>query len=131
MTYREPTPPDHVFGFYWRALNGAREEITEQDPQAGWWQIRLVKRGPWVPVRIWLEQEIGECGELLSPEVLKCTVDGAEKDPREVWQWCCTRPIEEHHFRYLTALRAWQRVNEPDRWDPYKAVDMAETPIEG
>jgi hypothetical protein len=128
---RSPTPPDKVFGFYWRALSGEREEIIEQEPHAGWWQIRLVKRGPWVPVRIWLEQEIGEDGELLGPEVVKCEIDNAPGDPLTVWTWCCRNPIEEHHYRYLVALRAWQRVNEPDLWNPYRPVDMTETPIEG
>jgi hypothetical protein len=127
---RTPTPEHQVLAFYRRALAGAREAVTET-PEAGWWQIRLVRKGCWVPVRTWLEQDIGDDGELLSPDVLKCTVDGAEKDPRDVWQWICTRPIAEHEFLYLTDLRAWQRVNEPDAWDPYKPVDMTETPIEG
>jgi hypothetical protein len=131
MSLRQPTPADQVFGFYWRAMCGEQQAVIEQDPQAGWYQIRLAKRGPWVPVRIWLEQETGDDGELLGPEILKCTVDGEEKDPRDVWQWCCTRPIAEHEFRYLSALRSWQKVNEPEAWDPYRQVDMTETPIEG
>jgi hypothetical protein len=130
MTLRNPTEQFAALAFHRRALAGAREDIREQDPEAGWWKMRLSKRGCWVPVRIWLEQDIGDDGELLAPEVLKCTVDGEEKDPREVWQWCCTRPIAEHEFRYMTALRAWQRVNEPDAWDPYRPIAMTETPIE-
>lgn len=126
---RTPTPPDQVLGFFWRAIAGAREEISEDNPQAGWWKMRLSKRGCWVPVRIWLVQDV-EDGELLGPEVMKCTVDGEEKDPREVWTWCAQRPIEEHEFRYLTALRSWQKINEPDAWDPYRPVAMTETPIE-
>lgn len=127
---RTPTPPDEVFGFYWLAIAGCMPEIIETEPHAGWWKMRLVRRGAWVPVLIWLVQEVGDDGELLAPEVLKATVDGDEKDPRDIWQWCCTRPIPEHEFKYLTALRAWQRINEPAAWDPYKAVDMTETPIE-
>lgn len=127
---RTPTSIEAQFAFHRRALAGARDTIVEDLPEVGFWKMRLVKRGAWVPVRIWLEQEIGDDGELLAPEVVKCTVDGAEKDPREVWQWCCTRPIAEHEFRYMTALRAWQRVNEPDAWDPYRAIDMTETTIE-
>lgn len=126
---RAPTDTHQALAFHRRALAGAREEIREQDPECGWWKMRLVKRGAWVPVRIWLEQEIAD-GELLSPEILKCTVDGQEKDPREVWVWCSQRPIEEHEFRYLTALRSWQKINEPDAWDPYRPVAITETAIE-
>jgi hypothetical protein len=128
---RSPTTPDKVFGFFWRALAGEQQDVIESEPQAGWYQLRRVKRGPWLPVKIWLVQEAGDDGELLAPEVLKATLDGDEIDPRDVWQWCCTHPIASHHFDYLTALRAWQRINEPDRWDPFKPVDMTETPIEG
>lgn len=126
---RSPTPPDKVFGFFWRAIAGERQEIREDEPQAGWWKMRLKPKCAWVPVRIWLEQEVLD-GELIAPEVLKCTVDGEEKDPREVWVWCSQRPIEEHEFRYMTALRAWQRANEPEAWDPYRPIDMTETAIE-
>lgn len=130
MNMRTPTPPDRVLGFYWRAMAGEQQPVIEQEPQAGWYQIRLVKRGAWVPVRIWLEQDIGDDGELLGPEILKCSIDGEEKDPRDVWAWACTRPIAAHEFRYLTALRSWQKINDPDAWDPYRPIDMTETPIE-
>lgn len=131
MSLRQPSPPDKVFGAYWAAMaNDGRPPCFEDQAEAGWWKMRFVKRGPWVPVRIWLEQEIGDDGELLSPEVLKCTVDGEVRDPLEIWTRCWDRPIAEHEFRYLTDLRAWQRVHEPEAWDPYKAVDMTETAIE-
>jgi hypothetical protein len=130
MSMRQPTPIADSLAFHRRALAGAREEIREQDPECGFWKMRLSKRGCWVPVWIWLEQEIGDDGELLRPEVLKCTVDGQEKDPREVWQWCSQRAIDEPEFRYLTALRSWQRINEPEAWDPYRPIDMTETAIE-
>lgn len=130
MTHRTPTPADIVFKFYREALAGHLGEIHADQPEAGWYKTRLVKRGAWVPVQIWLVQDIGDDDELLSDEVLKCTVDGAEKDPRDVWQWCCRHAIAEHEFRYLTALRAWQRINEPEAWDPYKAVDINRTAIE-
>lgn len=130
MSLRTAPTPEQQLEFYRRALAGARDEIREGDPEAGWWKMRLIRRGAWVPVRIWIEQEIDDAGELLAPQVVKCTVDGEVKDPREVWQWCCTRPIAEHEFDYMTALRAWQRINEPEAWDPYRPIDMTETPIE-
>lgn len=130
MSLRTPTPIDKVLAFYWRAMAGVEQAVQEDQPEAGWWKRRMIKRGAWVPVRIWLEADVGDDGELLGPEVLKCTVDGEIVDPRDVWQFCCTRPIAEHEFRYLTDLRAWQRVHEPEAWDPYKPVDMTETAIE-
>jgi hypothetical protein len=128
---RTPSRPDQIFGWYWSAIAGAPQQLSENDPQCGWYKMRLCNRGPWVPVAITLDREIDEeTGELLSPEVIRCTVDGDAKDPIDVWSWCCTRPIAEHEFNYLTALRQWQRIHEPHLWDPYKPVDMTETPIE-
>lgn len=127
---RSPTPPDKVFGFFWRAIAGERQPVFENEPQAGWWKLKLKSRCCWVPVKIWLVQEVGDDGELLGPEIYKCTVDGAERDPIEVFGRCCRHPIEEHEFLYMTALRAWQRANEPEAWDPYRPIDMTETTIE-
>jgi hypothetical protein len=130
MSLRRATTADEQLAFHRRALAGAREEIFEDRPECGFWKMRLVKLGAWLPVRIWIEQEIDEAGDLLSPPVVKCTLDGEEKDPRDVWTWCSQRPIEQHEYRYMTALRAWQRINEPDLWDPRRSVAITETPIE-
>lgn len=127
---RTPTTPDKIFDFYWRSIAGENPPVHVDEPRAGWFKIKLKTRCCWVPVRIWLEQETDEAGELIAPEVLKCTVDGELRDPCQVFNWCCRQVIEEHEFRYMTALRLWQRVNEPEAWDPYRPIDMTETPIE-
>jgi hypothetical protein len=131
MSLRTPTSPERALEFHARALAGARDSVHENDPRPGWWKMRIVKKGPWVPVKIWLEQDIDEGGELLGPEIVRCLVDGSSWDPRDAWLYCCNVPIAEHEFQYLTALRAWQRINEPELWDPYKPVDISQTPIEG
>lgn len=127
---RTPTPIDDQLLFWRNAIAGRAQAIHEGEPNAGWYQTRLVARGPWVPVRIWLEQPVDDAGELEGPEILRCTVDGEIKDPVAVWVHCADRPIAEHYFAYMAALRSWQKINEPELWDPYQPVDINRTPIE-
>lgn len=108
----------------------ANVRIAEDEIKSGWFKRRLRKGCPWVPVRIWIHQVIDDAGELLEPERFACSVDGRAADPVEQWPRVCMSPIAEHEFEYLTALRAWQRVNEPEAWDPLKPVDLTRTAIE-
>lgn len=127
---RTPTPIDEQLLWHTAALaSGADAMTVSGDPQVGWYQRRLVKKGCWVPARIWLEQEVGDDGELLSDQKLRCEVDGVERDAADQWLWLCQNPITERAFNYLKKLRAWQRVNRPDEWDPMVPIDHTRTPI--
>lgn len=111
-----------------QALAGKAVEVTH-DPQPGFFKRRLRPKCCWVPVRIWMRQETDDAGDLISDEKLLCTVDGEPRDPGDQWTYCCTDPISEREFNYLTRLRAWQRVNAPEEWDPFTPIDHTRTPI--
>lgn len=126
---RAPTPPEIALAWHSARLAGAELETVHEEPHAGWFKRRLVKKGCWVPARIWLEQETDEAGELIAPERMLCEVDGQRRDPADQWLWLCQEPISEREFNYLTRLRAWQRINAPEEWDPMVPVDHTKTPI--
>jgi hypothetical protein len=63
-----------------------------------------VKGGPFVPVKIFLEQQIDpETGELLGDEVMRCEVDGKRRVPEEEWTWVADNPISEEDFLDMLA----------------------------
>lgn len=100
------------------------------DPQCGWFKRRMVKKGCWVPARIWLHQVVDhETGELSEPQQLLCEVDGERYEADDQWLWLCKEPITQAEFDYLTELRAWQRVNAPHEWDATVPVDHLSTPV--
>lgn len=108
-----------IYGQMYRAVRsgapgaGGLPQIT-QEPQCGWFKRRLVKGGPWVPARIWLEQPTDpETGELAGDEVMRCEVGGKERDPVDEWTWLCSAPITEADFLYLTADAEYLRTNVP------------------
>ena len=81
-------------------------EAEFETPHCGWFQTRVVRGGPWVPARIWIEQEVcEETGELLSNECLKCEINGQLRDPYESWHWLYREPIDEAAFKYLMARK--------------------------
>lgn len=87
------------------------------DPKPGFFRRRLVKGGPFVPVRIWLEQPTdAETGELIDDAVLRCIVDGRDADPVDQWSYCCDQPITEQEYDYMWKLSDYARVH--DRREP-------------
>ena len=63
-----------------------------------------LRGGPFVPVAIWLEQEIDpDTGELTAPEELRAIVNGVPADP--VRAWIYARPISEREYEALTGVR--------------------------
>ncbi len=125
-----PTAKDQLFK-WWR---GALEDVSlhleveahPDEPQCGYFEMRLVKGGPMVPAKIWMVQITDpETGELLADEQLQCEIDGEHRDASEAWSWLCGRPITEARFNYLTATRKWAQKHAPGEpyADPRKPVD--------
>lgn len=88
------------------------------EPQAGWYRTRLVKGGPYVPARIWWEQEIDEAGELLAQPVIRCEIDGRRRDPVQAWSWLASRPISEGEYMQMLSGRmedAEEKSSTPDQ----------------
>lgn len=116
MTIRQPTSI-HVAEAWYRAwLAGEDPAIHEGEPQPGYFKIRKWAKGPWLPVRIWLDQVCDEDGDLAEPERLRCMAGGEEKDPSQVWTYLT--PITKAEYDELCEPRptpakvayAWHRA---------------------
>ena len=110
--------------------NGLEVDVTSE-PACGWFRTRLVKGGPFVGARIWLQQFVcPDTGDLVADEYYCCEIDGRPCDAHEQWPWLCTRPITEQEFDYLTAAHVWAREHAPS--DPFadasKPVDWKTLP---
>lgn len=100
---RKPLTKEEVWAWWRAAIAGNNPPIHLNDPQAGFFVRRLVRGGPWVPCRIWLEQEIDEdTGELISEPVFRCLINGKPADASDQWSWLAGHPITEKQFRAMT-----------------------------
>jgi hypothetical protein len=110
---RQPTRLSEAYAWHSSAMAGEHPPVTH-DPQCGWFRRKLVKGGPWVPARIWLEQEIDpETGELVRDETMMAEVNGEPADPDDAWTWLCSEPISEEQFNYMEAAAAHARLHAP------------------
>jgi hypothetical protein len=83
-------------------------------PECGWFKVQMVRRGPYVPARIWLHQEVDpETGELACDERFVCEVNSQEKDVAWWWSKMCRHPISQAEFNYLIAKREWAEEHSP------------------
>ena len=63
----------------------------------------MVKNGPWVPVRIFLTQDVDpDTGKLQSDEVLAAETNGAPSNPIWIWTYC--QPISQEDYDALVDL---------------------------
>ena len=123
---RSPTPLHEQMAWWRSALAGEKPPMHDSDPKPGFYQRRLVKGGPMVPVRIWLDQAIDdETGELIGDETLRCEVNGRPADPEDVWSYVADSPISEADFDLMRRRIAWATAHAPDHpiATPNKPVD--------
>ena len=105
MPIRQPTPAAEIYRWWRAALADPRHPRHESEPQSGWFKMRMVKDGPWIPCRIWVEREVDPAtGELMAPEVLRCEVGGERRNPERVWT--SVRAITREAYDALVRLQA-------------------------
>lgn len=101
---RQPTDLDDTLEWWRRTVSGERVPRIEDEPQCGFYKRRFVRGGPFVPVAIWLHQEIDpETGELTAPEELRAIENGRPIDPLRAWIYA--RAISEPEYGALTGVR--------------------------
>ena len=131
----QPTTDAKALEWHSNVMLGVEAEATvvfNEEPECGWFLVRLVKDGPLLPARIWLEQDIDDdTGELLDDEKLRCQVIYLDKDPEEWWPRLCTRPISQERYDYLMALGDWAAENETTNpmVQPFKKVSAKDIPM--
>ena len=135
---RRPTPLYEALAWHHAMLNGVamdeQQGIHSDDPQCGFFKVKLVRGGPWVPARIWLHQEIDpETDELITDEVLRCEIAGRERDPYESWITCLIgKVISEAEYKARKAHRddvTWNDDREDPYYNPRKRLDFNTLPF--
>lgn len=107
------------------------DDVPQVDePQVGWFKRKMVRHGPWVPVRIWLYQPI-EDGCLVGDAKLQAEVNGKMASAEQEWTHVMSHPISEAIYNYMTKDIDWAVTYSPDepKANPYEAVDWQRVPI--
>jgi len=98
----------------------------------GFYRARLVKGGPFVPARLWIEDgdRCPETGELLSDVIYHLEVDGAELRPIPKGYTLQGERITEREYRYLLAMSRHAVEHEPSlpQANPTAPVDLMRAP---
>ena len=129
---REPTPDDVAFAWWRDALAGRSPPLRDGEPQCGFYVRRLVKGGPLVPARIWLQREVDEeTGELIGDETMLCKVGNTMRDASDEWVWLAARPISEAEYHHLCRVVNWAQQHDPAHpaANPSDPVDWTTSPI--
>lgn len=103
---RQPTPAQSLYAWHRDALAGKPVEIHDGLPECGWFKVRMVKDGPFVPASISIKREIDEIGQLASDETLFCEINGQTRDPAREWIWLSKNPISRREYHALKDLQA-------------------------
>lgn len=116
---RTPTPYRQLYAWHRAAIAGDERPRIADEPQCGWYRIKLVRNGPWIPVRIWCSQHIeAATGELLADERIFAEQDGITVDPIGVWT--SAHPISRKAYDQLVELRSYT----PAMADDHAPVDL-------
>lgn len=90
-------------------------------PQPGYYRLKLIRNGPWVGARIWIDDSIPE-----RPAVMLATMGGKDADPMALWPRVCGEPISEQDYRYLMGVKDWAEKYDrtaPEA-SPHKPIDF-------
>ena len=124
---RQPTSMQQAYAWHRAALAGENPPIRDGDPHPGYYKRRLIKGGPWVPVRIFIDRETCPLtGELTRDEVYRIEVEGIVSDdpyaPYDMWTWLT--PITREEFDHLTDMR----LRDPRFFDARQKIDLSDAP---
>lgn len=120
---RQPTSFSQAYAWHRRAIAGLPVDRHDGLPEAGFYRMRKVKGGPFVPVRIWIEAEMDPVtGDLIAPERFRAEVEGLPADPEGIWTYL--HPISRDEF---DALIEMHRSNDAMA-ATMVAMDLSQTP---
>lgn len=101
------------------------------DPQPSFCLLRAVKRGPFVPARIyWTLSEPGVPENVLDrggKPFLAAEIAGRTVDPLDLWQRVWEMEIDEAEYNFRMAEMEWMKKHHPTDplANPYKPVRLS------
>lgn len=105
-------------------------------PRPGYYRVKLVKGGPWVPVCILHYHGAGvrarykrsRPGILFAVVGEQCITD--ENKVLELWPFVAGNPIEPETYYHMQRLAKWARENDPNapEANPRKPIDVHTLP---
>ena len=105
--------------------------MTTDTPQPGHYKTRLVRNGPFVPARVWINKpERDDAGDLMDDEGLMMEVNGerisGEQLIAETWLWLMGNPIDQAEYDFMMADSDHAQKYRPDdpKARPTKAIDL-------
>lgn len=121
---RQPSTISQLYDWHRRAIAGENPPRYMNEPQCGFYKMRKVKNGPWVPVRLYIEREVDlQTGELASDEIVRAEVNGLDAgDPVTIWTYLT--PISRAEFDHL----ADYRLRNSRMLDTNRKVDLSDAP---
>jgi hypothetical protein len=88
------------------ALFGEKPPLHDDSPpMPGFYKRRLISRGPFVPARIWIEENRDDDGELLEDVRYCCEVNGLICSAWGEWLMVCKYPISRDEWERMDGLR--------------------------
>lgn len=101
-------------------------------PTAGLYKMRLVKGGPWCPVRLWR----GFGADPVTGEILercwmwRAEINGRENDIDRAWPWCAGHRIPQSEYDYLLAVHGHAAKYAPHLPEarPREKIDLHRLP---
>lgn len=97
---RTPSSFAALHAWHRDAIAGLPVDRHDGIPEAGWFRMRRVKGGPFVPVQIVCERDLDdETGELAAPERLVAIFDGTRCAAASIWTY--VEPISRAEYLAL------------------------------
>lgn len=110
---RQPSSYAQLHAWWSEAIKTPDMPRHDGIPECGFYRMQMVKGGPWVPVRVFVERTINDIGELDGPERLVADVAGERRDPRGLW--LRLNPISRAEHAAIVARAAMPGAPDPNR----------------
>lgn len=102
--------------------------MSGDTPQPGYYKRKLVKGGPFVAVKVWMnEPDVDAAGDLMDDEGLMMLIEGERVNPDDNWSWCMGNAIDKAEYDFMCADSDHAKQYRPDdvKANPRKPIDLA------
>lgn len=105
--------------------------MTGDSPAPGFYKTRLIRNGPFVPARVWMnETEKDDAGDYLDDQCLMMSIDGERVNGQhmgEKYLWMYGNPIDKAEYDFMRADSDHAKEYRPEdaKANPRRSIDLA------